>query len=383
MFNQKINVANHMNMLQNIDTDSQSKILLVDYGKDDLSKLRLKAPFLEFLEQNGSVNDTNESRHKYRTHLLDKRAALAGEYGTIDSDYNVNLNRDSMPLEYGTAVVDTPTVKTSDLFRFTQEGNVLSSQVQDEVVRDLQTNIDYLIFGAGGSYSDNKFDGLKDKAANTINLDSASVTVKDLNDGIQQILDNHGLPNIIVGTGNAIQQVIDSDENQKIYSANEPLVLGQYGSIFQSTAGQTPILVDPNINNLNPGENTGDEIYILDSSSYEIRFLARQFMKKLADTDLADSYKYASFLSSCLKVPEWVTRITNIGNTAGTEFIKVYVQNATNQGGITGAEIELHSNDPDNNIEHATTNGSTYAYVRYVKGNDLTIIVSKSGFTTY
>jgi len=379
-FTNNLNVPETLRVLQSIDSTTQEKIIPIDYGLEDLNKLRLKAPFLEWLESNGSVHDTQTEQHKYKVHTLTNRAGFSGEYGT-DMSQEIGINRDDMPETYGTAVIDTKTIKTSDLFNYTSIGASFNTQVQDEAVSDLQTGIDEGIFKATGNYVDKKFDGLQEKASNVIDLHDEPITIDIVNDGILQIMDNHGLPNIIVGTGRAVQQMIDSDEHQKIYATDMPLTLGNWGNMFQSNAGQTPILVDPNINNRGFDIDTGDEVYILDSTAYEIRFLVRQFMKQLADTDLATNYKFASFVSSCLKVPEWCTRITGIGATEGFDFLTVNVTDSVSGNPVKGATVTISGTDQL--TETGITNNQGKAVVSYKPAHDITLAISKTGYTTY
>lgn len=364
---------------QAIDSVTEREIMPINYGKESLNKLRLKAPLLEFLESNGSVNDdSSTTRHQFETHRLTTEGGLTNEYGTANETTEKIINE--VYGDYDTAVLHLPVVKTSSLFNYTSKGSQVNSRTRDEQVRKLQALINRTIYTADGAYAQKKFDGLFAKASNHIDMNGATASVDTVNDGIQTIIDNHGSPNLILGTGRAMKQVIDSDPAKKIHSAKEPLTLGSWGNIFQSIAGQTPMLVDTAINNFNIGENTGDALIVIDTTGYEMRFVLRQFFKQVPVSELGEAYKFASFVASCLKVPEWCTVIDNIGLDSGNSFLNTTVINAATEKPIEGAKVEITANSVK---QEGITNKFGKTNVAFLNGYNLTLKVEATGFTTY
>nr|WP_302577933.1 hypothetical protein [Methanobrevibacter arboriphilus] len=382
IFDPRMDIEQTMGLVrstQSIDSVTEREVMPINYGKESLNKLRLKAPLLEFLEAHGSVNDdSSTTRHQFETHRLTTNGGLTNEYGTENESNEEIINE--VYGDYDTAVIHLPVVKTSSLFNYTAKGSQVNSRTREEQVRKLQAVINRTIYTADGAYAEKKFDGLFKKASNVIDMKGATANVNTLNDGIQEVIDNHGNPNLILGTGRAVRQIIDSDNAKKVYQAKEPITLGSWGNVMQSIAGMTPILVDTAINNFNIGENTGDTAIVLDTTSYEMRFVLRQFFKQVPVSELGEAYKFASFVAACLKVPEWVTIIKNIGLDEGNSFLNTTVINAATEKPIEGAKVEVTANSVK---QEGITNRFGKTNVAYLNGHNLTLNVSAEGFTPY
>jgi hypothetical protein len=302
----------------NIDSVSQLPILNIDFGQEDLLKLQLNSHFLAFLEEKGRVKSTTDILHEFKVHGLTPRAGFADEYGNTPDPGSATreVSGTNSPLTdpatayYKLATVVSPKIKISDMFRLSEQGNNINTEIIAEYTQDINTAIDEALFNASNTNptTQNKFDGLRDviPQTNVIDLEGADFTPEAVQDAIQKVTDFGGIADYVTGTGNAIAQVISNDDDNKIFNAGKETTVGRWSRQFLGSTGDIPMITNPNINNraMN-GSPSADEIYVGVSQSHEVRFLSRAFVKNLSESDLSETKQIASFVVNRVKIPQW------------------------------------------------------------------------------
>ena len=287
-------------------TQSAHGAITVEYDKELQRRVSHKAPFLAYLENNGSVGNANSAEVGYREKTKYQTSKFIGETEDIPShEYSIITNKVA---KMQTLVYP---VEVSDMAqRGVNELDLLADEITDGFLDIAQTKDKAIL---QGTEAKNGFDGVFNSiSSHTIDMSGDELT-KDAIDALAQaIIDDGGNPSAIVTTAGVGRQL-----NNILYSQGQvpidkvELSLGNWVTGYNGPNGITiPIIVDSNIT---PSQ-TGDFLAFVDVDSLRIKELAPPTVIDLAKTKLSTSRVLFTYFTFYNRAEYRNGMITNIGS---------------------------------------------------------------------
>lgn len=289
-------------------TESAHGAITVEYDKELQRRVSHKAPFLAYLENNGSVGNANSAEVGYREKTKYQTSKFIGETEAIpEHEYSIITNKVA---KMQTLVYP---VEVSDMAqRGVNELDLLADEITDGFLDIAQTKDKAIL---QGTEAKNGFDGVFNSIqSHTIDMGGNAIT-KDAIDALAQaIIDDGGNPSAIVttaGVGRQLNNILYA--NGQISIDKVELTMGNWVTGYNGPNGITiPIIVDSNITP-NSANNGGDFLAFVDVDSLRIKELAPPTVIDLAKTKLSTSRVLFTYFTFYNRAEYRNGMITNIG----------------------------------------------------------------------
>lgn len=287
-------------------TQSAHGAITVEYDRELQRRVSHKAPFLAYLENNGSVGNANSAEVGYREKTKYQTSQFIGETEKIpEHQYSIITNKVA---KMQTLVYP---VEVSDMAqRGVNELDLLADEITDGFL-DIAQSKDKAILQ--GTEEANGFDGV----FNTIDTHKISMggqpITKDAIDALAQaIIDDGGNPSAIVTTAGVGRQLNNILYGQGQVSIDKvELSLGNWVTGYNGPNGITiPIIVDANIT---PSQGGNDFLAFVDVDSLRIKELAPPTIVDLAKTKLSTSRVLFTYFTFYNRAEYRNGMITDIG----------------------------------------------------------------------
>lgn len=295
-------------------TQSAHGAITVEYDKELQRRVSHKAPFLSYLENNGSVGNANSAEVGYREKTKYQTSKFIGETAPIpEHEYSIITNKVA---KMQTLVYP---VEVSDMAqRGVNELDLLADEITDGFL-DIAQSKDKAILQ--GTEEANGFNGVFNSIeTHRISMGGEPIT-KDAIDALAQaIIDDGGNPTAIVTTAGVGRQL-----NNILYGYGQVPIdkveinLGNWVTGYNGPNGLTlPIIVDSNIT---PSQDNKDFLAFVDVDALRVKELAPPTVIDLAKTKLATSRVLFTYFTFYNRAEYRNGMITDIGGNLTYEGI--------------------------------------------------------------
>ena len=291
-------------------TQSAHGAITVEYDKELQRRVSHKAPFVSFLENNGSVGSANSAEVGYREKTKYQTSQFIGETAPIpEHEYSIITNKVAkmQTLVYPIEVSDMAQKGVNEL-------DLLADEITDGFLDIAQTKDKAIL---QGTEQKNGFDGVFNTIkSHGINMGGEALTKDAVDSLAQEIIDDGGNPSAIVTTAGVGRQLNDILYNHGNISIDKvELTLGNWVTGYAGPNGVTiPIIVDSNITP-NSAENGGDFLAFVDVDSLRIKELTAPTVIDLAKTKLSTSRVLFTYFTFYNRAEYRNGMITNIGGS--------------------------------------------------------------------
>lgn len=289
-------------------TQSGHGAITVEYDKELQRRVSHKAPFLSYLENNGSVGSSNSAEVGYREKTKYQTSQFIGETAPIpEHEYSIITNKVA---KMQTLVYP---VEVSDMAqRGVNELDLLADEITDGFLDIAQTKDKAIL---QGTEAKNGFDGVFNSIkTHTVDMGGNALTKDAIDYLAQAIIDDGGNPSAIVttaGVGRQLNNILYA--NGQVSIDKVELTLGNWVTGYNGPNGITiPIIVDSNITP-NTANNGGDFLAFVDVDSLRIKELAPPTVIDLAKTKLSTSRVLFTYFTFYNRAEYRNGMITNIG----------------------------------------------------------------------
>ena len=326
-------------------TQSAHGAITVEYDKELQRRVSHKAPFLAYLENNGSVGNSNSAEVGYREKTKYQTSKFIGETAPIpEHEYSIITNKVA---KMQTLVYP---VEVSDMAqRGVNELDLLADEITDGFLDIAQTKDKAIL---QGTEAKNGFDGVFNSIqSHSIDMGGEALTKDAIDSLAQAIIDDGGNPSAIVTTAGVGRQLNNILYGQgKVAIDKVELNLGNWVTGYNGPNGITiPIIVDSNIT---PSTDGKDFLAFVDVDALRIKELAPPTVIDLAKTKLSTSRVLFTYFTFYNRAEYRNGMITNIGgNTSYDAFT----------GDKTPYADEDYGNQPISNLDYTkapTTNNA-------------------------
>lgn len=368
-------VDSFVNNAQNVT--STDAIIPRRFDENIYKRASYEAPFFEFLKSKGRITSTDSSKVAFRVKNIEEedRASFGNE--TASNITATDVSWTATP--YNMAVVGKK-IAVSDMAQMGNEIDLLGDDRVDAFL-DIQTCIDEALFNAAANT--NKFDGVKATTQNSLNLAGDQVTCKDVDSIVNSISLQGGKVDAIIATGDAVTQILDDDDSQKVFNDKSEVEAGRWATKYRTSNGSVPLITDANINARAGGvvETNSNAVYIIDSFSIGGKVLMDAASVPLAKTDLSESELLASFISIANINPYRNGVIKNIGTAFEVPLISSLAVSVKDESDVAvqGALVEIEY--PGTN-KTCTTGAAGGCSITSILPGTYDASVTKTGYDT-
>lgn len=356
----------------------------VEFTDRLIEDITMKSPFYDFLASKNRVFPTNFAKGAFRhVEIPDSGRSKFSENETA-SDISTSAISFEAP-EYSTAVVARKIEATTMLQTGDPSFDPMDYQRQSATL-DNYSAVDEGLFK---THINNKFDGLNDTSTtNVIDKEGSNITMEDVDLAVQKVMDRGGIVDGIIATGGAINQLVQSDtDNKKVYANSADVILGKWATQIMTASGLVPLIPDFNINNRGqsaPADNS-DAVYVIDSSAIEIDVLHESMSRVLGVQSFADAELVGTFLRMGNLNPGKNAVIKNIQSVGVTDMTVVFTaQKSTDSTALAGVAITVTQTVNGTVIAKTITTGSDGKASVVVNAElGYSISAAKTAYTTY
>jgi hypothetical protein len=355
----------------------------VDISDDTYTNLLLNSPFFDFLKTKGRVYPTESAKGKFRNIVVPEASRAKFSANETGSDIS-STDIDYDAAEYSTAVVARK-IAVTDMFQTGNPGYDPMQDLREQATQDNYTAIDEGLFK---THIPNKFDGVEETSTNIVEMEGETITLQDLNNMVRKVMNNGGVVDGIIATGEAIFQLVEDDtDNQKVYANKADVILGKWATQIMTPGGLVPLIDDFNINNrfLDAPEPNSNAIYVVDSRALEVDVLKDSISRVLGASDFSDSELVGSFLRMGNLAPGKTGAITGIGSAESTSLtVQFTVINSVTEAPVSGAAVTVTQIVNGATIaKTVSTDADGKAAIAVNTGVEYALSVAKTGYTTY
>lgn len=296
------------------DSASTAPIRPVSFSKEIYEKAYMNSPLLDFLREKGRIVPTDSDANAYPVEdISEQNRAKRGNETASDIT--------GTDVDWKAPVYETATfgkkISVTDKSQFGTPTRDLIGIARANAFIDIQSAVDEALFNAPGN--DKQFDGIYNTTTNVEDKAGDMVTVKDVDKLIVRTMDYGAKVDVVVATAEAARQLKEDDKSKIVYANNNEVVLGKWGTGYETPNGTVPLLIDANSNARTsaPGEDS-HSVCVIDSWSVGGNVLMESASVPLAKTELAQSELIATFMSFCNINPSRNGVIKNIGSESGS-----------------------------------------------------------------
>ena len=297
-------------------TTTASGAITVEYDKDLQRKVSHKAPFLSYLEANGSVSGANSAEVGYREKTKNQTSQFIGETASIpehQASIITNKVAKMQTLVYPVEVSDMAQIGVNEL-------DLLADEIADGFLDIAQTKDKAILQGTEEA---NGFDGVFNSIdTHKIDMGGEKITKDAIDSLAQEIIDDGGNPTAIITTAGVGRQLNDILYPTVRNVDKVELTMGNWVTGYNGPNGITiPIIVDSNIATTQVVDNEGtpevqsigDSLAFVDVDALRIRELAPPTIVDLAKTKLSTSRVLFTYFTFYNRAEYRNGMITNIG----------------------------------------------------------------------
>lgn len=355
----------------------------VDISDNTYTNLLMNSPFFDFLKTKGRVYPTESAKGKFRNIIVPEASRSkfsANETGSDISSTEIDYDAP----EYSTAVVARK-IAVTDMFQTGNPGYDPMQDLREQATQDNYTAIDEGLFK---THIANKFDGVEETTLNEVAMEGDTVTLQDVNNLIRKVMNNGGVVDGVIATGEAIFQLVEDDtDNKKVYANKADVILGKWATQIMTPGGLVPLIDDFNINNrfLGAPAPNSNAIYVVDSRALEVNVLKDSISRVLGATDFSDSELVGTFLRAGNLAPGKTGALTGIGSAESTSMtVQFTVIDSVSEAAVVGATVTVTQTVNGTIIvKSVSTDDEGKAVVAVNTGVDYDLSVAKTGYTTY
>jgi hypothetical protein len=355
----------------------------VEFTDRLIEDISMKSPFYDFLVAKNRVFPTDFAKGAFRHVEIPASGRSKFSENETASDISTSAISFEAP-EYSTAIVARKIEATTMLQTGDPSFDPMDYQRQSATL-DNYSAVDEGLFN---THISNKFDGIKDTTSNVFDKEGSPITLDDIDLAVQKVMDRGGIVDGIIATGGAINQLVQSDnDNQKVYANKADVILGKWATQIMTASGLVPLIPDFNINNRTqsaPDANS-DAVYIIDSSAIEVDVLHESMSRVLGVQSFADAELVGTFLRMGNLNTYKNAVIKNIQSISATDMTVVFtVEKSTDNTALAGVAITITQTVNGTVIAKTITTGSD-GKASVVVNSELgySISAAKTGYTTY
>lgn len=372
-----------LNLQNDASVEDSGDFIEVDISDNAYTNLLLNTPFFDFLKTKGRVYPTESAKGKFKNIVVPEEARAkfsANETGSDISSTEINYDAP----EYSTAVVARK-IAVTDMFQTGNPGYDPMQDLREQATQDNYTAIDEGLFK---THITNKFDGIEETTLNEVAMEGDTVTLQDLNNLIRKVMNNGGVVDGVIATGEAIYQLVEDDtDNKKVYANKADVILGKWATQIMTPGGLVPLIDDFNINNrfLGAPEPNSNAIYVVDSRALEVNVLKDSISRVLGATDFSDSELVGAFLRMGNLAPGKTGALTGIGSAESISLtVQFTVIDSVSEAAVAGAAITVTQTVNGTTIaKTVSTDAEGKAAIAVNTSVEYALSVAKTGYTTY
>lgn len=280
----------------------------IEYSEDILMKTFQYAPFLQFLEGKGQCLDSKTADVAFFDETPTNSASFIAEGGNVPdfgaTTYGVTSDRMKELVE---------TISISDM---AQQGTDAVNLLQREIDRafiDIHNKIDDTLWNGLGTAAAKDFARIHKDIPNANKIDSDGALSEDaIDDMLIQVVDvQGGHPDVLVTDYFTAKQLKAINAPYRRYNDKVEITAGFNVSTYESPDGsELPILIDKNIPTADSGAK--HNLYAIDSSAIEVKYLMRPTMKEVASMNNSRNVTITSFVTARNIAPYMCGVVENI-----------------------------------------------------------------------
>ena len=287
-------------------TETAHGAITVEYDKELQRRVSHKAPFLSYLENNGSVGRATSAEVGYREKTKYQTSQFIPEAGEIPphvASVIENKVAKMQTLVYPVEVSDMAQIGVTEL-------DLLADEISDGFL-DIAQSKDRAILQ--GTEADNGFNGVFNSIeTHSIDMGGEAITKDAIDFLAQSIIDDGGNPSAIVTTAGIGRQLNDILYGTVRNVDKVELTMGNWVTGYNGPNGITiPIIVDSNIDT-----TQGDSLAFIDVDSLRIKELAPPTIIDLAKTKLSTSRVLFTYFTFYNRAEFRNGMITNVGQVS-------------------------------------------------------------------
>lgn len=287
-------------------TETAHGAITVEYDKELQRRVSHKAPFLSYLENNGSVGRATSAEVGYREKTKYQTSQFIPEAGEIPphvASVIENKVAKMQTLVYPVEVSDMAQIGVTEL-------DLLADEISDGFL-DIAQSKDRAILQ--GTEAGNGFNGVFNSIeTHSIDMGGEAITKDAIDFLAQSIIDDGGNPSAIVTTAGIGRQLNDILYGTVRNVDKVELTMGNWVTGYNGPNGITiPIIVDSNIDT-----TQGDSLAFIDVDSLRIKELAPPTIIDLAKTKLSTSRVLFTYFTFYNRAEFRNGMITNVGKVS-------------------------------------------------------------------